>query len=65
MTARKAQSSFKSQFALLAHVYKVEIIELAALAGRWLIYVVDDLYRLLWSIATYSVSHHHHQRRHR
>lgn len=61
MTKRKTQS-FKGQFALLAHVYKLEIIELSSMVGLWLVGVATDFYVQMWSIARYSMSH---QRRHR
>ena len=61
----KKPQSVKAQFALLAHIYKLEIIELCEMSGLWLVGVAEDLSALVWSIACYDIRHHHHHRRHR
>lgn len=61
MRGQKSQS-LKVQLALLAHIYKLELIELCEMTGRWLLGVAEDLYMMVWLISRYT-SHHH--RRHR
>ena len=56
--------SVKAQFAMLAHIYKLEIIELCSMTGLWVVGVIEDLSALAWSIVAYH-PHHHHNRRHR
>lgn len=58
MTDRRSQSEFKAQLALLAHVYKVEIIEMCSMVGAWMVGVAEDFYALAMSLVRYSMSHH-------
>ena len=55
--------SFRAQVALLAHVYKLEILELCERTGLWLVGAIEELAALMWSIAIYDQRHH--TRRHR
>lgn len=62
MTERKAQS-FTVQLALLAHVYKLEIIELCSMMSLAILGFAEDLHAMIMSLARYSSSSY--QRRHR
>lgn len=62
MKRERKPLSFRSQVSLLAHIYKVEILELCQMTGLWLVCVIEELATLAWSIAYYDIRH---QRRHR
>jgi len=54
----------KAQLAMLAHIYKLEIVELCGMAGLWVVGVIEDLSALAWSIVAYNPHQHHHHHHH-
>lgn len=55
--------SLRVQLAMLAHVYKLEVMELSQLVALAVVDFAEELYLCLRDIARYSASHHHHSRR--
>lgn len=63
MTTREINGMpLRKQFALVAHLYRLEFVELSRLCGRWFMEVAEAAGRIVYELAAY---HRHVQHRHR